>query len=135
MNRVYIMGYSAGGDGVYLRRTPNFEDRDPPALADDTCKGSAPLKDRAKLSCAEARKQALAKVGAGVVKDAGLEEEHGKLIYSIDIKKPKTSGIEEVQIDALTGAVVSVEHEDAKAEAAERAADKKEAAQKKQGTK
>lgn len=106
-----------------------------PALAAETCKGPAPLKEKAKINCAEARKLALAKVGAGVVKDAELEEEHGKLVYSIDIKKPKTSGIEEVQIDALTGAVVSVEHEDAKAEAAERAADKKEAAQKKQGTK
>ena len=101
-----------------------------PALAADTCKGEAALTQKAEISCAAALELALAKAGPGVVKDAELEMEHELLVYSIDIKKPKTSGIEEVQIDAQTGAVVSVKHEDAQAEAAERAADKKEAAQK-----
>ncbi len=106
-----------------------------PTLAADTCKGPAALKQRAKVTCAEARKLALVKVGSGVVKDAELEEEDGKLVYSLDIKKPKTSGIEEVQIDALTAEVVSVKHEDAKAEAAERKADEQEAARKRQAAK
>lgn len=95
------------------------------AAAAPTCRGDAALLTRAKVSCADAQKTALAKVGAGKVKDAELKEEKGKLLYAIDIKKPKTAGIEEVQVDAVTGEVLSVGHEDPKAEAAEQAADKK----------
>ena len=101
-----------------------------PAFANDTCKGEPALRERAKITCSEARKLALSKVGSGAVKDAELEEENGRLVYSIDVKRPKRSGIEEVQLDAVTGEVVSVKHEDPRAEAAERAADKQEAARK-----
>ena len=94
------------------------------SLAGESCKGDAALKQRAKITCEQARKTALAKVGSGRIKGAEIEEENGKLIYSFDIKKQKTSGIEEVQVDAVSGAIVSVEHEGRKQEAAEKAADK-----------
>ena len=40
-----------------------------------------------------------------------LEDENGKLIYSYELKVPGRSGIEEVNVDAKTGAVVNTEHE------------------------
>jgi uncharacterized membrane protein YkoI len=94
-------------------------------LAAAKCKEPAELKARAKLSCDDARKAALAKVKGGKVQDSELEEEHGKLVYSFDIRKKGASGVEEVQVDALTGEVVSVEQESAKKEAAEKKAEKK----------
>jgi hypothetical protein len=52
----------------------------------------------------------------GTVKSSELENEGGKLIYSFDIEVTGKSGIEEVNIDAMTGDVLAVEHEDAKKE-------------------
>jgi Peptidase propeptide and YPEB domain len=83
------------------------------------------LAARAKVSLEEARATALAKVPRGKLKSEELEEEHGKLLYSFDIKVPGKSGVEEVEVDALTGAVLKVEHESAKAEKAEAARDAK----------
>jgi uncharacterized membrane protein YkoI len=52
----------------------------------------------------------------GTVKSAELEREHGRLIYSYDIEVPGKSGIDEVNIDAMTGKVVAKTHEGATAE-------------------
>jgi uncharacterized membrane protein YkoI len=81
------------------------------------------LAAKAKISCDEARNKALAKVPGSGMKSAEIEEEHGKLVYSFDLKTKGKDGIDEVQVDAVTGEIVSVEHEDAKAEAAEKKAD------------
>jgi hypothetical protein len=78
------------------------------------------LKEEAKISLTQARATALAKVPGGRVKSSELEREHGKLIYSFDIRPATGTGIEEVQVDAITGEVVSVEHETPKKEAAEK---------------
>jgi uncharacterized membrane protein YkoI len=80
------------------------------------------LAGRAKVSCAEARKAALAAVGKPnlFIRSAELEEESGKLVYSFDIERTGHPGIAEVQIDAGSGQVVSVAHETPEAEAAER---------------
>ena len=87
----------------------------------------AQLKAAAKISEAEATKTALAKVPKGTVKSMEIERENGKLIYSFDIATKGKSGIDEVQVDAITGAIVGkVEHEDAKAEAKEAKAEAKE---------
>ena len=43
-----------------------------------------------------------------------MEKEHGKLIWSFDIATPDTKDITEVNVDAITGDVVSVEKEAAK---------------------
>ena len=80
----------------------------------------------AKIAEADARKTALAAVPGGRVQSHELEREKGKLIYSYDIKVAGKSGIEEVNVDAITGAIVAHEHEAAAAEAKERKAEAKE---------
>ncbi len=71
----------------------------------------AKLEAQAKISRAEAEKIALAKVPNGTIKEGEIEKEKGKLIWSFDIATPGTADISEVQVDALTGGVVAVEHE------------------------
>ena len=71
---------------------------------------------QAKVKPEDARRIALAKVPNGRIKSAEIEMEKDKLVYSFDIKIPKKSGVEEVLVDALTGDVVSVEHESAASE-------------------
>ena len=71
----------------------------------------AQLQARAKISRADAEKTALTKAPGGTVKEGELEMERGKLVWSFDISTPGTKDITEVQVDALTGTVVSVEKE------------------------
>lgn len=68
-----------------------------------------------------ARKLALARVANGRIAEQEIEMEGGKLAYSFDIKVPGRTGIEEILIDAKSGAVIAHEHENPKREAAERA--------------
>ena len=72
---------------------------------------SEDLPKLAKITEPEARKTALARV-PGDVKSEELEREHDRLVYSYDIKQPGKPGVEEVQVDAVTGLVVSIVHED-----------------------
>jgi hypothetical protein len=76
----------------------------------------AELMRQAKVSKATATRTALAVVRGGKVRSSEIERENGKLIYSFDIKVAGKSGIEEVNVDAITGKVVAHEHETAKAE-------------------
>lgn len=69
----------------------------------------------------QARATALAKVPHGHVRSEELEHEGGRLIYSYDIAVPGRSGIQEVNVDAMTGAVVGVQHEGPAAERSEAA--------------
>jgi Peptidase propeptide and YPEB domain len=85
------------------------------------------LKSLAKVSEDEARKTALASLkdpAKATVKESELEAEHGCLVYSFDIAVAGKSGIEEIQIDAGNGKLLSSEHESPGAEAAEKAEDK-----------
>jgi hypothetical protein len=67
-------------------------------------------------------------VPGGSVKAGELERENGKLLYSFDIVTKGKAGIDEVQIDAITGAQIgSVVHETAKDEKKEAKAEAKEA--------
>lgn len=84
-----------------------------------TCREPPELKAKAKIDCATARRTALFKA-PGSVKSAELEEEGGKLVYSFDIKKRGKPGVDEVQVDAVSGKIVSVKHESAKDEAKEK---------------
>ena len=68
---------------------------------------------------AKARASALALVKGGTIRSSELEREHGKLIYSFDINRPGTPGVDEIQISAITGKLVSRHHETAAKEAAE----------------
>ena len=60
-----------------------------------------------------------AKKAAGKIESSELEKESGKWIYSFDIRNNKGT-ITEVHVDAYTGAIVKVEEENKKAEAAEK---------------
>ena len=71
-----------------------------------------------KITMAQARATALKKA-PGKVTSEELENEHGKLIYSFDIATSK-SAITEVNVDALNGKIVAVQHENAAKEAAEK---------------
>jgi hypothetical protein len=83
-------------------------------------KREAKLQAEAKVSKADAEKAALAKVPGGTIKEAELEKEKGKLIWSFDISISGSNDIKEVQVDAKTGEVVSVETETAATEAKEK---------------
>ena len=78
----------------------------------------------AKISKADAEKTALAKVPSGTIKEAELEKEKGRLIWSFDITTPDTKDIAEVNVDAVTGDVVSVEKESAESETKEATGEK-----------
>lgn len=86
----------------------------------------AQLQAQAKVSKADAEKVALAQAPNGTVKEAELEREKGKLIWSFDIATPGTQDITEVGVDALTGKVVGVEKESAAKQAKEKKEDQKE---------
>ena len=86
--------------------------------------GAAALRARATISGDSAMAIARGRVPHGRIRSGELEEEKGRLIYSFDMKVPGKAGIDEVDVDARTGAVVGVEHEsaaDEKREAAENA--------------
>src|SRR6266852_9663339 len=83
----------------------------------------AKLARQAKITKEQAKETAL-KRAPGTVESAELEKEHGKLVYSFDIRNDKGT-IDEVQVSAITGKIVRVEHENKKQEAAEKKADRK----------
>lgn len=87
------------------------------------------LARQAKITMARARSIAH-KRAAGKIESQELERENGKLIYSFDIRNAKGT-ITEVQVDAKTGAVVSVEEENKAAEQKEKQQDKREKSMKK----
>ena len=80
---------------------------------------SPDLLARARVTDEAARATALAAVPGGAITAAELEEEGGSLIYSYDVSVPGRDGVEEVHVDAVTGKVLSTEHEGAAEEADE----------------
>ncbi len=81
----------------------------------------AALVKQAKVPEHVAAQTAAARVHNGRIQAVELENENGKLIYSYELKVPGHSGIEEVNVDARTGAVVNTEHEGPGAESREAA--------------
>ena len=79
---------------------------------------------QAKVAEPEAAKSAVARVPNGHIQAVELENEDGRLIYSYEIKVPGKSGIEEVNVNAKTGDVVSSEHETPASERREAQKDK-----------
>jgi uncharacterized membrane protein YkoI len=76
----------------------------------ETEKESA-LQAPAKVSKADAQATALAKVPNATVKECELEREHGRIIWSFALNTPDSKDITEVNVDAVTGDVVNIEHE------------------------
>ena len=87
----------------------------------------ATLMSQAKVSKAQATSTALAKVPNGVVKSSELENEKGKLVWSFDISQPSAKGVTEIQVDAITGKIVSLKTETPAQERKESKAEAKEA--------
>lgn len=85
----------------------------------------ASLMHQATVSMDSARAVAMHEVPNGHIQSSELEREHGKLIYSFDIAVTGQTGIEEVNVDAMTGALVAHEHETPKSERAEAKQDAK----------
>ena len=107
----------------------------PKAFAGENSRKSeqAALKAQATVSKKAAKKLALDEVKKrGLphpkIKEAELEREKGVLVWSFDVEARGTKDITEVQVDAKTGAIVSVSTESAADEATEKGA-KKEAAE------
>jgi len=71
----------------------------------------ASLLSQTKISEDSARTLALKRVPGSAVKELELEREHGVLIWSFDLTVAGKPGVEEVEVDALTGKIVGVEHE------------------------
>jgi len=85
------------------------------------------LKAEARVSVDSAAKLALARVPNGTVQKAELERENNALIWSFDIQVPGQTGISEVNVNAVTGAVGATEHENAATETREAREDSAEA--------
>jgi hypothetical protein len=89
-----------------------------------TIKAEKPeYRSQAKITSQVAVDSALARVPGGQINEGELEKEHGKLVYSFDVVVPNRQGVDEVQVDARSGKVVSVKHESPAAEAKEHASE------------
>lgn len=75
---------------------------------------------KARITGDSAYALATRRVPGGKAAEAELEMEDGRLVYSFDLAIAGKKGVEEVLVDAVSGAIVSVEHESPKAEARER---------------
>jgi hypothetical protein len=88
-------------------------------LAHAAGESQAALQAEAKVTEQDARATALAKVANGKVQSSTLEKEHGRLVWSLDIAKPKTKNLTEVQVDAKTGKIAALKTETPAQEAKE----------------
>ena len=66
---------------------------------------------KAKITQADAEKTAVKKAPDGTVTESELKNKKGRLVWSIEMSRPKTTDITEVKVDAITGKVVKVEVE------------------------
>lgn len=73
-------------------------------------KVSSEERRQVKITPEQARRTALARVAGRIVEEE-LEKERGVIVYSIEIRDEKGK-VFDVEIDAMTGAVVRVEKED-----------------------
>ena len=97
---------SAHGQGGYKREIPDS------------------LAAKAKITETAAAATAQKRFPKGAIQSVELEREDGHLKYSYDIATPGKPGIDEVDVDALTGKIIAVSHEtpeEMKKEAAEEA--------------
>ena len=87
------------------------------------------LLKKAKISADSAIAVAKSKLPKATLDAGEIEEEGGKLIYSFDFKTAGKTGIDEVNIDAMTGKLVGkINHESPADEAKEAKAEKDKAA-------
>jgi hypothetical protein len=108
-----IVGSGARAQTSYKRDIP------------DSLAKLAKIDERAAATVAQKR------VPRATIEAVELEREHGKLMFSYDMKTAGKSGIDEVNVDAITGKVIGFSHESPATERKEAAADAKENAAKK----
>lgn len=82
-------------------------------------KPDSALAAHARVKMQTARATALARVPGSKFKAVELEREKGIVIWSFELVVPGKPGIEEVNVGALNGKVISVQHEGARTEASE----------------
>ena len=82
------------------------------------------LAKQATVTKEQAQTTALTRAPGGTIQEGELEKEKGRLVWSFDIARPGTKDITEVQVDARSGEIVSVENETPSDQAKEKAADK-----------
>lgn len=75
----------------------------------------------AKISKETAEQTAMARVPNGTIKEGELEKENGKLQWSFDMATPDSKDVTEVNVDAISGDVISVAKESAESESKEAA--------------
>ena len=68
------------------------------------------LLKQAKISSSSAIASAQAKVPKATLKSAVIQQQEGKLVYSFNFETPGAVGSDNVKVDAMTGAVLGVEH-------------------------
>jgi len=102
-----VAGSSARAQATYKREIPDS------------------LVKSAKITEAAAAETAQKRVPKATIASVELEREHGKLIYSYDMKTKGKSGVDEVNVDAVTGKIISVAHESPVTEKKEAAAEAK----------
>jgi len=80
----------------------------------------AQLQAEAKITKTDAQATALTQAPNGTCKEGELEREHGKLIWSFSFTTPDSKDLTEVNVDAINGSIVNVEHEKPEQEDAEK---------------
>ena len=83
---------------------------------------------QARIQPDSAMRVAMARIPNGTLREAEIEIEDGKLVYAFDFSVARKSGVDEVLVDARTGAIASVEHETPATEREEERAEKAKAA-------
>ena len=85
----------------------------------------AELQKEAHMTMVEARALAEKTNPKATIEAGEIEREGGKLIYSFDMKTVGRSGIDEVNINAMTGKLIANQHETPMDEQTEAVADRK----------
>jgi len=102
-----VAGSSARAQATYKRQIPDS------------------LVKAAKITEAAAAETAQKRVPKATIASVELERENGRLIYSYDMTTKGKSGVDEVNVDAVTGKIISVAHESPVTEKKEAAAEAK----------
>ena len=77
-----------------------------------TEKTQAQLQAMARLTQGDAEQVAAPKVPGGTLHEAELEEEDGKVVWSLEYTMPGTNMVTEVEVDAVSGEILAVEQEE-----------------------
>ena len=90
---------------------PSTEAKRQDARRPRAARADSSLASLARVSADSARAIARKRVPGGTLKSEELERERGRVIYSFEFRVRGKRGITEVNVDARSGRIVSVEHE------------------------